>query len=83
MPMQLLGRLCCARLPMQIVDQLDIQKCDVLRSAQLIEAELPPVVHQRGRTVYSGQATVMRVTDKGHSAAKQHSRQEPPPPRRG
>ncbi|QNK69677.1 hypothetical protein [Variovorax sp. PAMC26660] len=73
MPMELLGKLCCAKLPLQLDDQTDIYKCDVLRSAQLIEAELPPVLHQRGSIVYSGQATVMRVTAKGHSVAKQHS----------
>lgn len=71
MPMKLLCELCCARLPMQFDDQLDIQKCDVLRAAQLIEADLPPILHGRGHSVYSGQATVMRVTDKGLSAAKQ------------
>ncbi len=73
MPMQLLGRLCCAQLPMQIDDQLEIHKCDVLRAAQLIEADLPPVLYERGRSVYSGQATIMRVTDKGHSAARQRT----------
>ena len=71
MPMKLLGQLCCARLPMQLHDQLDIQKCDVLRAAQLIEADVPPVLHERGRSVYAGQATVMRVTAKGLSAATQ------------
>jgi len=72
MPMALLIRLCCARLPLQVDDPLDIQKCDILRTAQLIEADLPPVLYQRGRSVYSGQATVMRVTAKGYAAAKQH-----------
>jgi hypothetical protein len=71
MPMELLCQLCCAQLPMTLDDQLDIQKCDVLRAAQLIEADLPPVLHERGRTVYAGQATVMRVTAKGLSAARQ------------
>jgi len=69
MPMKLLGQLCCARMPMQLHDQMDIQKCEVLRAAQLIEADLPPVLHERGRSVYAGQATVMRVTPKGLSAA--------------
>lgn len=71
MPMQMLSRLCCARLPLLIDDQEEIQMCEVLRSAGLIEADLPPVLHQRGRAVYSGQATVMRVTPKGHSASGQ------------
>jgi len=71
MPMTLLSRLCCAQLPLTIDDPSDIEKCDVLRTAQLIEADLPPVRHERGRPVYSGQATVMRVTAKGLSAARQ------------
>jgi len=71
MPMRLLSRLCCARLPLLIDDQAEIQMCNVLRSAGLIEAELPPLLHQRGRVVYSGQATVMRVTPKGHAASGQ------------
>lgn len=71
MPMHLLSRLCCARLPLLIDDQAEIRMCDELRSAGLIEAELPPLLHQRGRVVYSGQATVMRVTPKGHDASGQ------------
>ena len=70
MPMELLTRLCCAHLPLKIDDQLDIEKCDVLRAALLIEADLPPVLYERGRSVYSGQATVMRITAKGLSAAR-------------
>ncbi|MDH6170853.1 hypothetical protein M2282_006033 [Variovorax boronicumulans] len=72
MPMTLLNRLCCTQLPLKIDDQDDIEKCNVLRTAQLIEADLPPVLHERGRTVYSGQATVMCVTAKGQAAAKRH-----------
>ncbi|MDO9406252.1 MAG: hypothetical protein Q7T87_19665 [Polaromonas sp.] len=71
--MQLLIRLCCAQLPLKLDDQEEIQKCDVLRSAGLIEAELPPVAHERGRTVYSGQAIVMRVTPRGQSASAQNA----------
>lgn len=68
MPMELLGRLCCARLPLLIDDQNDIHKCDVLHVAGLIEVDLPPMRQLHGRSVYSGQATVMRVTPRGHSA---------------
>jgi len=71
MPMKLLRQLCCARLPMQLHDQFDIQKCDVLRAVALIEADLPPVLHEHGRSVYAGQATVMRVTAKGLNTARQ------------
>ncbi|QFZ83538.1 hypothetical protein GFK26_12600 [Variovorax paradoxus] len=71
MPMHLPCRLCCARLSLLIDDQAEIRMCEVLRSAGLIEAELPPLLHQRGRVVYSGQATVMRVTPRGHAASGQ------------
>ncbi|MET3493183.1 hypothetical protein [Variovorax boronicumulans] len=71
MPMKLLVALCCARLPIQLSEPLDIEKCEVLLAAELIEADMPPVFHQRGRNVHAGQATVMRVTAKGQSAAKQ------------
>lgn len=71
MTMRLLCRLCCARLPLLIDDQEAIRMCGELRSAGLIEAEIPPWLHQRGRVVYAGQATVMRVTPKGHFAAEQ------------
>ncbi|MET3376457.1 hypothetical protein ABIC89_005536 [Variovorax boronicumulans] len=70
MPMHLLSRLCCARLPLRIDDQEEIGMCGVLRSTGLIEAEIPPWLHQRGRVVNAGQATVMRVTPKGHFAAE-------------
>lgn len=65
MPMQLLQRLCCAQLPMNIEGDDDIEKCTVLRAARLIEADIPPVLHSRGRSVYSGHATVMCVTPNG------------------
>lgn len=73
MPMQLLCRLCCAELPLKLDDQEEIQKCELLRSAGLIEAELPPVIHERGRTVFSGQAIVMRVTPRGKSASSENA----------
>ena len=73
MPMRLLNRLCCAQLPLKLDDQDEIQKCEVLRSSGLIEAELPPVLHERGRTVYSGQAIVMCVTPRGKSASAENS----------
>ena len=69
MPMQLLERLCCARLPMNIDAADDIEKCAVLCTARLIEADIPPVSHQRGATTYSGHATVMRVTAAGKAAS--------------
>lgn len=71
MPMHLLCRLCCAQLSLLVDDQAEIRVCGVLRSAALIEPEFPPMLHQRGRGVYSGQAAVMRVPPKGHAASRQ------------
>ena len=70
MPMQLLERLYSANMPMTIDAHEDIEKCDLLRAARLIEADLPPFIHCQGRTTYSGQATVMRVTARGEAALK-------------
>lgn len=74
MPMQLLQRLCCAQLPMNIEVDDDIEKCAVLRAARLIEADIPPVLHSRGRSVYSGHATVMCVTPNGKLASAMRGR---------
>ena len=70
MPMQLLERLCSADMPMIIDAHEDIEKCDLLRAAKLIVADIPPFMHHQGRTTYSGQATVMWVTARGEEALK-------------
>lgn len=74
MPMQLLIRLCCTRLPMDIDEDDDIVKCEVLRAAKLIEADIPPVLYSRGRATYSGHATVMSVTERGRTASEMRTR---------
>jgi hypothetical protein len=71
MPMQLLERLCGAHFPITLDAQDDIEKCAVLRAAKLIEADIPPFIHARGTTRYSGQATVMCVTAKGRAASSE------------
>ena len=48
MPMQLLERLCSADMPVTIDVHEDIEKCDLLRAARLIEADLPPFMHYQG-----------------------------------
>ncbi|MGJ7572950.1 hypothetical protein ACSFBX_20650 [Variovorax sp. RB2P76] len=68
--MQLLERLGSAEMPMIIDDHEDIEKCDLLRAAKLIAADIPPFMHNQGRTTYSGQATVMWVTPRGEAALK-------------
>lgn len=70
MPMQLLERLYSAEMPTTIDAHEDIEKCDLLRAARLIEADLPPFIHCQGRTTYSGRATVRRVTARGEAALK-------------
>lgn len=70
MPMRLLERLCSADMPVTIDEHEEIEKCDLLRAAKLIEADLPPFMHHQGRTIYSGQATVLRVTARGEAALK-------------
>lgn len=74
MPMQLLVRLCCTQLPNNIDDEDEIETCEVLRAAKLIEADIPPVFYHRGRATYSGQATVMCVTERGRAASEVRAR---------
>jgi len=47
----------------------DIEKCAVLFTDKLIEADIPPVSNRRGARTYSGHATVMRVTESGKAAS--------------
>jgi hypothetical protein len=47
----------------------DIEKCAVLFTDKLIEADIPPVSNRRGARAYSGHATVMRVTESGKTAS--------------
>ena len=74
MPMRLLERLSCADLPVDLDENDDIEKCRVLRAARLIEADIPPVLHLRGRTSYAGHATVMCVTESGKAAVGTRNR---------
>ncbi|WP_218509133.1 hypothetical protein [Variovorax sp. dw_308] len=73
MPYVLLERLRCARLPARIVDDSEIGKLEILRTAGLVEADLPPTHQVRGSQSYTGNAIVMRVTPSGHVAAKARS----------
>jgi hypothetical protein len=66
--MQLLERLSCLQLPAAIREATDIEKCEVLRNAAFIEADLPPMLHGRGTSKFSGQAIVMKVTEAGIAA---------------
>lgn len=68
MPYELLERLCVARTPLTIDNQADIEKLQVLKAAQMIEADLPPVLFTRGHYCYAAHAVVMRVTPQGHAA---------------
>ena len=70
MPMQLLERLSCLQLPVKIRESNDIENCEVLRNAAFIEADLPPRLHGRGTSKFSGQAIVMKVTEAGLCALR-------------
>ena len=73
MPMELLLRLRQAHLPLNIEDTKDIQKCEVLFAAKLIEATIP-VFHPEGSAPYLGPATVMSVTPNGLAASGMRAR---------
>ena len=67
MPMQLLLRLRQAHLPLNITEGEDIQKCEVLCAAKLIEAEIP-VYRPEGPAAYLAHAMVTSV--RGMAASK-------------
>jgi hypothetical protein len=46
--MELLSRLCNATMPCHLSDEDEIQKLSVLRAAQLVEAEIPPMLEDGG-----------------------------------
>jgi hypothetical protein len=46
--MKLLARLCAAEGPTEVFDQDDIEKLALLRSAALVEADIPPVLVEDG-----------------------------------
>ena len=73
MPMQLLLRLRQAHLPLNITEGEDIQKCEVLFAAKLIEAAIP-VFHPEGSVPYLGPATVTSVTPNGMAASEVRAR---------
>jgi hypothetical protein len=73
-PMKLLARLCAAEGPTEVFDQDDIEKLAVLKSAALIEADIPPVLVEDGCFRYKGPAILLKVTKEGRSAARIHER---------
>ena len=73
MPMQLLARFREAHLPMNVEDYDEIQKCEVLCAAKLIEADIP-AFHPGGGTAYFGHATVTSVTPRGMAASEVRAR---------
>lgn len=72
MPMNLLAQLCAGRVPVEVLDQDDIEKLVVLRSAAFVDADIPPVLVlvEGGSCCYAGPAVVTRVTERGFAAAK-------------
>ncbi|MDR6858721.1 hypothetical protein [Variovorax guangxiensis] len=65
MPMELLSRLCNATMPCHLSDEDEIEKLAVLRAAQLVEAEIPPMLEDGGFRWFSGPAVVYRVSHHG------------------
>lgn len=70
MPMNLLAQLCAGPVPVEVLDQDDIEKLVVLRSAAFVDADIPPVFVGGGSCCYAGPAVVTRVTERGFAAAK-------------
>ena len=68
MPMELLSRLCKAKMPCHVTDEDDIEKLSVLRAAQLVEADIPPMLEDGGLRWFAGAAVVHRVSEDGFAA---------------
>lgn len=66
--MEMLSRLCKATMPCHVSDEDDIEKVSVLRAAQLVEADIPPLLEDGGLLRFSGHAVVHRVTEDGFAA---------------
>ena len=66
--MELLSRLCKATMPCHLSDEDEIEKLSVLRAAQLVEAEIPPMLEDGGLRWFSGPAVVHRVSHHGFAA---------------
>ena len=76
-PMTLLTQLCAAEGPIKVCDQDEIEKLAVLRSAALVEADIPPVLVEDGCCRYLGPAILRKVTNEGRAAARTHQRKGP------
>ncbi len=70
MPLRLLERLCCAHLPMHFKDDDVIEKCVMLHSAGMIDADLPPVIFDGERKRFAAEAIVMCVTPRGYELTR-------------
>jgi hypothetical protein len=77
MPYQLLKYLASVSGPTVLRDPDDIQRVALLKSAELVESDIPPTIYfQSGHIVYSGAAVIHRVTDAGRRLA---NRSDPNP----
>jgi hypothetical protein len=68
--MELLSRLCKATMPCHLSDEDEIEKLSVLLAAQLVEAEIPPMLEDGGLRWFSGPAVVHRVSHHGFAAVR-------------
>ena len=71
-PYELLERLCVAHTHLTFDAQQDIERLVVLKAAEMIEADIPPVFHDGRCYRYVAHAVVMRVTALGHTAMNEH-----------
>jgi hypothetical protein len=65
---ELLKRLSCLQLPMNIDDPIEIEQLAELKNEGMIEADIPQTRQEINCQPYAGHAIVMRVTARGHQA---------------
>jgi hypothetical protein len=70
MPYQMLKYLTTVLGPTVLTEPDDIERVLLLRSAELVEADIPPTLHlEDGHTRYAGAAVIHRVTAAGRKLA--------------
>jgi hypothetical protein len=75
-PYQLLRYLVTVEGPIALIEADDIERIILLRSAGLVEAEIPPTIQSEdGRIRYAGAALIHRVTAAGRKVGHLSSAQ--------
>jgi hypothetical protein len=74
MPYQMLKYLMTVSGPTVLTEADDIERALLLRTAELVEADIPPFIClEDGHTRYAGAAVIHRVTAAGRKLAYRHS----------